>query len=125
MDVSLAAVDPGQPPWVAIALAAIALFGVMATAFGPVLVERARSRAAARTEPAAAPAAGPPPPAPSSALAQDFTELIEDAVADTRRQRDQATDRADRLQQHLDRANRELADLRVELARHEARGRRG
>lgn len=115
----------GQPPWVALGLAAIATAGVIATAYGPVLVERARSRSTARTEPESGGQPDPaPPPAPPPIPPQDSIDLIEDAVADYRRQRDQAIDRADRLQEQLDEARREIARRDVHIARLEARGSR-
>jgi hypothetical protein len=129
VDWASAAAAAEQPPWVALGLAAIAAVGVIATAYGPVLVERARARATARNDPAppAEKPATPPPPQVTQPPTppQDSFDLIEDAVKDYRRQRDQAIARADRLQTQLDATRQELHQAQIHIARLEARGRYG
>jgi hypothetical protein len=120
VDWASATAAAGQPPWVALGLAGIATLGVIATAYGPVLVERVRSRSTARADPALV---VEPPPEPPRPPGQDSFDLIEDAVADYRAQRDQALARADRLQEQLDETFRDLMRARIQIARLEARGR--
>lgn len=96
------------PPWLAIILALIAVLAPLAAAGAPVLVERIRQRGASQQEdePEAAPA-----------RADRALEMVEQALRDAWQQRDEADDRADRLQ-------RELAKVRAELEQRRERERR-
>jgi hypothetical protein len=94
------------PPWLAILLAVIALLSAVAVALAPAVVERIRQRAAAKAEKPAA-------PAQSADLALGMVDL---ALRDAWRQRDEAEQRADRLERERDKA-------RAQLARYQARDR--
>lgn len=102
-----AAALPGE----AIVIAVIGVLGVAATAYGPVLLERAKRRGT--------PAVTPPPPAPAEPAPptppQDAFDFLEEAVRDLRAQRDVALARADRLEGELRDVRRELAEINRKL----------
>ncbi|MEV6905154.1 hypothetical protein [Amycolatopsis sp. NPDC051372] len=89
-------VDPtAGPPWLAILLGVLTLIGVLITAYSPILLERIklrRGKAPAKPdEPAALPAA------PVVQRTDQALDLVSDAMADARRERDEAQDDNRRL----------------------------
>lgn len=104
-----AAAIPGE----AVIIAALGTVGVIATAFGPALLERFRRPAV--TAPAVEQPTAPPTPvvAPASEAAQDAYDMLEGTVSDLRAQRDAALARAERLDEEI-RTLRQSADRRIE-----------
>ncbi|UKD55164.1 hypothetical protein L3Q65_46180 [Amycolatopsis sp. FU40] len=90
-------VDPSAgPPWLAILLGVLTLIGVLVTAYSPVLVERIKQRRA--KEPATPDSAATLPAAPAAVRRTDQAlDLVSDAMADARRERDEAQDDNRRL----------------------------
>lgn len=102
------------PPWLAIVLAAIALLSAVGVALAPALVERVKRGKPAIDTPDKAALPAPP----SAAGAVDLTgEALRDAWAE----RDEAQRRAEELQKDLTAARAEITDLRVTVARKDAR----
>jgi hypothetical protein len=102
------------PPWLAIVLAGFALLSALGVALAPAAIERVK-RGKASTEAAAITS---PSASPSAAGAVDLTgEALRDAWAE----RDEAQRRADRLQKDLTAARAENTDLKVQMARKDAR----
>lgn len=127
MDVLASAPAPtgGEPPWLAITLAAIAVLGPVGVAYMPVLQARLQARQAAGSAQGsggsheAAPASPPPPPlSPPPVAASENIALIREVMADALAQRDAANARAEK-------AEDELTEARIHIARLEARGRYG
>ncbi|WP_116206217.1 hypothetical protein [Amycolatopsis circi] len=90
-------VDPSAgPPWLAILLGVLTLIGVLVTAYSPVVVERIKQRRA--KEPVKADESAALPAAPAAVRRTDQAlDLVSDAMADARRERDEAQDDNRRL----------------------------
>lgn len=83
------------PPWLAVVLAALTLLGVLATAFGPALVEKAK-RGKPKEEPKAA--STEPAALPTPAVVQrtdQALDLVGAAMEDAHRERDEAQSKRD------------------------------
>lgn len=118
----LEAADPVPvtgPPWLAIVLAAIAVLGVIATAFGPALVERVKRGGAPQQQ--AVPAVEP---AKTHAAADQSLAIVQDMVNDLQRRLDTAERRLDERDQELQQVREQLAERDRELADLHARRRK-
>lgn len=99
------------PPWLAIALAAIATLSAIGVALAPALVERVkRGRTPAAT-----------PSATTQSSADGSVDLVREALTDVRRERDEAQDEAKELTRELAAANRAIAERDVSIAKRDAR----
>lgn len=105
----LAQAAAAGPPWLAIALAAIATLSAVGVASAPALVERVK-RGKTPT-----PATATPPAIEGS------VNLVQDAFDDVRRERDEAQDEARNLAAQLTAANRVIAERDIEIAKLAAR----
>lgn len=105
-------VDPtAGPPWLAIVLGVLTLLGVLVTAYSPVLVERIKQRRGGKD--IAKPDAPVLPPAPAAVQRTDQAlDLVGDAMADARRERDEAQDENRRLQKANTKLMQENAALK-------------
>ncbi|ANZ35264.1 hypothetical protein BBK82_03415 [Lentzea guizhouensis] len=108
--VYLAQASATGPPWLAIALAAIATLSAIGVALAPALVERVK-----RGHTSAASTATPPAPAVEGSV-----DLVREALADARRERDEAQQEAKDLSRELTNAHREIAERDVVIARRDA-----
>lgn len=104
--IEVAEASAGGPPWLAIALAVIALASTAAVALAPALVERIRQRGTNKDEPPAPSAA----PSPAADLALG---MVEQALRDAWQQRDEAEARAERMERERDQARAQLARYRA------------
>ncbi|WP_409186501.1 hypothetical protein F9C11_20620 [Amycolatopsis sp. VS8301801F10] len=86
-------VDPtAGPPWLAILLGVLTLIGVLVTAYSPILLERIKQRRG-KDKPGPDAAAVLPSPKPGVVRRTDQAlDLVGDAMADARRERDEAQD---------------------------------
>lgn len=97
------------PPWLAIALAAIATLSAVAVALAPALVERAK-RGHTTTVPAT-----------TQPASEGSVDLVREALADARQERDEAQAEVKDLGKQLAAAQREIAQRDIEIARQGAR----
>jgi hypothetical protein len=97
------------PPWLAIALAGIATLSAVGVAMAPALVERVK-----RGRVPAAPAATQP-------ASEGSVDLVREALADARQERDEAQAEVKDLGKQLAAAQREVALRDVEIAKQAAR----
>lgn len=102
------------PPWLAIMLAALTLLGVIATAAGPALLERAKRGKAS-------PGKEEKPTVPTAPTVVERTDqaldLVSDAMADARHERDEAQADNRRLLRENSRLLKETGQLRALIYR--------
>lgn len=105
------------PPWVAVIVAALASIGVIATAFGPALVEkvkRGKPKDEPNGEPKTAAASSEPAGLPTPTVVQrtdQALDLVGAAMVDAHRERDEAQAKRDEVygkNQQLVKANAKL-----------------